>query len=118
MASFVNIIYDSNSVIKCIIVEGHAGIKKSGEGYEVCIALSTLTQAMYRALNTVIGRRFLRYRVSGGSLSLEIINFDKLDINKKNELKSVSNGYLIGIKSLIKEYPDYIKYKEEYKNGT
>ena len=34
-------------------------------------------------------------------------------ICKKEKYKIVSEGYLIGIKELIKEYPDYIKYKEE-----
>ena len=100
MASLVHIVYNSNSIMKCITVEGHAGIKKSGEGYEVCIALSVLTQAMYKALLSTIGKKFLEYKTDDGLLSLELIN------------------YLIGIKSLIKEYPDFIKYKEEYKNGT
>ena len=49
MSSFVNVVYDIESIIQSITVEGHAGIKKSGEGYEVCIALSALTQAMYKA---------------------------------------------------------------------
>ena len=113
MASLVHIVYNSNSIMKCITVEGHAGIKKSGEGYEVCIALSVLTQAMYKALLSTIGKKFLEYKTDDGLLSLELINIDKLDADK-----IVSNGYLIGIKSLIKEYPDFIKYKEEYKNGT
>ncbi|ADG70939.1 ribosomal-processing cysteine protease Prp [Brachyspira murdochii] len=118
MASFVHIVYNSNSIMKCITVEGHAGIKKFGEGYEVCIALSVLTQAMYKALLSTIGKKFLQYKKDDGLLSLELINFDKLDTDKIKEYELVSNGYLIGIKSLIKEYPDFIKYKEEYKNGT
>ncbi|MDO6993164.1 ribosomal-processing cysteine protease Prp [Brachyspira innocens] len=118
MASLVHIVYNSNSIMKCITVEGHAGIKKSGEGYEVCIALSVLTQAMYKALLSTIGKKFLEYKTDDGLLSLELINIDKLDTDKKKEYELVSNGYLIGIKSLIKEYPDFIKYKEEYKNGT
>ena len=118
MASFVHIVYNSNSIMKCITVEGHAGIKKSGEGYEVCIALSVLTQAMYKALLATLGKKFLQYRTDDGLLSLELIDIDKLDNDKKKEYELVSNGYLIGIKSLIKEYPDFIKYKEEYKNGT
>ena len=104
MSSIVNVIYNSESIIESLTIQGHAGIKKSGEGYEVCIALSTLSQALYRASLVIIGKRFLKYKIDDGLLSLE--------------LKIVSNGYLIGIKSLIKEYPDFIKYKEEYKNGT
>ncbi|PCG18736.1 ribosomal-processing cysteine protease Prp [Brachyspira sp. G79] len=118
MASLVYIVYNSDSIMKCITVEGHAGIKKSGEGYEVCIALSILAQAMYKALIHTVGKKFLKYKTDDGLLSLELINIDKLDADKKKEYELVSNGYLIGIKSLIKEYPDFIKYKEEYKNGT
>ena len=118
MSSFVYIVYNSESIIECITISGHAGVKKSGEGYEVCIALSALTQAMYRALLTIVGKRFLSYRIKDGFLNLELIDFDRLEDTKKEEYKIVSNGYLIGIKSLIKEYPDFIKYKEEYKNGT
>ncbi|CRF34209.1 hypothetical protein BRSU_1944 [Brachyspira suanatina] len=118
MSSFVNVVYDIESIIQSITVEGHAGIKRSGEGYEVCIALSALTQAMYKALLSIVGNRFLKYKINDGFLSLEVVNFYKLENDKKIEYKIVSNGYLIGIKSLIKEYPDFIKYKEEYKNGT
>ena len=115
MSSIVNVIYNSESIIESLTIQGHAGIKKSGEGYEVCIALSTLSQALYRASLVIIGKRFLKYKIDDGLLSLELINFDKLESDKKEEYKIV---YLIGIKSLIKEYPDFIKYKEEYKNGT
>lgn len=118
MASFVKVVYNIESIAESITIEGHAGIKKSGEGYEICIALSTLSQAMYKALSAVIGSKFIKYKIKDGFLSLEAINLDKLESSKKEEYKIVSNGYLIGIKSLIKEYPDFIKYKEEYKNGT
>lgn len=118
MASFVTVFYNSECILECLVVEGHAGIKKSGEGYEVCIALSTLTQALYRTVIASIGNDFFIYKINNGFLSLELINYDKLENDKKKEYKIVSNGYLIGIKSLIKEYPDFIKYKEEYKNGT
>ena len=118
MASFVKAVYNSESIIESLTIEGHAGIKKAGEGYEVCIALSTLSQALYRALLVYVGKKFLKYRTYDGGLSLELINFNELEADKKQEYKIVSNGYLIGIKSLIKEYPDFIKYKEEYKNGT
>ncbi|WP_300711401.1 ribosomal-processing cysteine protease Prp [uncultured Brachyspira sp.] len=118
MASFVSVVYNSEYALECIIIEGHAGIKKSGEGYEVCIALSALSQALYRALIHTIGDDFFRNKKYNGFFSLELINWNKLESDKKKEYKIVSNGYLIGIKSLIKEYPDFIKYKEEYKNGT
>lgn len=118
MASLVRVFYNSDFILECITVEGHAGIKKSGEGYEVCIALSTLTQALYRAVTALFGDSFFKCKIKDGFFSLELINSDKLESSKKKDYKIVSNGYLIGIKSLIKEYPDYIKYKEEYKNGT
>lgn len=118
MASFVNVRYNAKGIIEYIVVNGHAGLKKVGEGYEVCIALSSITQAMYRALISIIGKGYLIYKIEDGNLSLRLKDFDKLEENKKNEYRIVSEGYLIGIKELIKEYPDYIKYKEEREHGT
>ena len=113
MASLVNVRYNVYGIIEYISVNGHAGIKKIGEGYEVCIALSSIMQAMCRALISIIGKRHLIYKIEDANLSLKLKDFDKLEKSKKQEYKIVSNGYLIGIKELIKEYPDYIKYKEE-----
>lgn len=113
MASLVNVRYDSDGIIEYISVDGHAGVKKVGEGYEVCIALSSITQAMSRALISKVGKRHLIYKIENANLSLRLKDFDKLEEGKKKEYKIVSEGYLIGIKELIKEYPDYIKYKEE-----
>lgn len=113
MASLVNVRYNSDGIIEYISVDGHAGVKKVGEGYEVCIALSSITQAMSRALISKVGKRHLIYKIENANLSLRLKDFDKLEESEKKEYKIVSEGYLIGIKELIKEYPDYIKYKEE-----
>lgn len=113
MASLVSVRYNSEGIIEYISVDGHAGIKKIGEGYEVCIALSSITQAMQRALISKVGKKYLICKIENASLSLILKDFDKLEDGKKKEYKIVSEGYLIGIKELIKEYPDYIKYKEE-----
>ena len=113
MASLVNVRYNSDGIIEYISVDGHAGVKKVGEGYEVCIALSSITQAMSRALISKVGKGHLIYKIESANLSLRLKDFDKLEESEKKEYKIVSEGYLIGIKELIKEYPDYIKYKEE-----
>ena len=113
MASLVNVRYNMEGIIEYISVDGHAGVKKVGEGYEVCIALSSITQAMSRALISKVGKGHLIYKIESANLSLRLKDFDKLEESEKKEYKIVSEGYLIGIKELIKEYPDYIKYKEE-----
>lgn len=113
MSSTITVVYNSNNILESITVCGHAGIKKSGEGYEVCIAISTLTQAMYISLLNIVGKKYLLLKKDDAFINLKIGNFDELDYNKQNEYKIVSDGYLIAIKSLIKEYPDFIKYKEE-----
>ena len=118
MSSLFSVVYNSDGVIIKVTIEGHAGIKKSGEGYEVCIALSALSQAMLNALTEIIGSKSIKYKINDGYLSFELIGFDKLNKEKAYEYITVSRGYLLGIKSLIKEYPDYVKYKEELKNGT
>ena len=101
-----------------VTIEGHAGIKKFGEGYEVCIALSALSQAMLSTLTEIVGSKSIKHKINDGYLSFELVGFDKLNKEKAYEYITVSRGYLLGIKSLIKEYPDYVKYKEELKNGT
>ena len=118
MSSLFSVVYNSDGVIIKVTIEGHAGIKKSGEGYEVCIALSALFQAMLNALTEIIGSKSIKHEINDGYLSFELVEFDKLDKEKAYEYITVSRGYLLGIKSLIKEYPDYVKYKEELKNGT
>ena len=118
MSSLFSVVYNSDGVIIKVAIEGHAGIKKSGEGYEVCIALSALSQAMLNALTEIVGSKSIKYKINDGYLSFELIGFDKLNKEKAYEYITVSRGYLLGIKSLIKEYPDYVKYKEELKNGT
>ena len=118
MSSLFSVVYNSDGVIAKVTIEGHAGIKKSGEGYEVCIALSALSQAMLNALTEIVGSKSIKHKIYDGYLSFELIGFDKLDKEKAYEYITVSRGYLLGIKSLIKEYPDYVKYKEELKNGT
>ncbi|MBW5391707.1 ribosomal-processing cysteine protease Prp [Brachyspira pilosicoli] len=118
MSSLFSVVYNSDGVIIKVTIEGHAGIKKSGEGYEVCIALSALSQAMLNALTEIVGSKSIKHKINDGYLSFELIRFDKLSKEKAYEYITVSRGYLLGIKSLIKEYPDYVKYKEELKNGT
>ena len=118
MSSLFSVVYNSDGVIIKVTIEGHTGIKKSGEGYEVCIALSALSQAMLNALTEIVGSKSIKHKINDGYLSFELVGFDKLDKEKAYEYITVSRGYLLGIKSLIKEYPDYVKYKEELKNGT
>lgn len=118
MSSLFSVVYNSDGVIIKVTIEGHAGIKKSGEGYEVCIALSALSQAMLNALTEIVGSKSIKHKINDGYLSFELIGFDKLSKEKAYEYITVSRGYLLGIKSLIKEYPDYVKYKEGLKNGT
>ena len=118
MSSLFSVVYNSDGVIIKVTIEVHDGIKKSGEGYEVCIALSALSQAMLNALTEIVGSKSIKHKINDGYLSFELIGFDKLNKEKAYEYITVSRGYLLGIKSLIKEYPDYVKYKEELKNGT
>lgn len=120
MASSVKVVYDEKNVLIRLYVEGHVCVKGEGKGYMVCIALSTLTQAMYRAVERVIGKNYFIYKISDGSLDFEcnLSKFYKLDFTNKEEYKIITKGYLIGLKSLSDEYPEYIKYQEEFLNGT
>ena len=73
MASLVNVRYNSDGIIEYISVDGHAGVKKVGEGYEVCIALSSITQAMSRALISKVGKKYIKGR-NNATRSLSVRN--------------------------------------------
>ena len=95
MSSLFSVVYNSDGVIIKVTIEGHAGIKKSGEGYEVCIALSALSQAMLNALTEIIGSKSIKHEINDGYLSFELVEFDKLDKEKAYEYITVSRGYFL-----------------------
>ena len=116
MFSTVNVYYNSDNALTKMSIEGHAGIKEIGKGYETCIALSSLSQGMYKALIKTLGRACLSYKRRHGSLLIEfnIDKINKLSIDNIQFYKSVTKGYLIAIKELSIEYPNFIKYIEEF----
>lgn len=115
MISTVNVYYSNNTLAK-MTIEGHSGIKETGKGYETCIALSVLSQGMYKALINVLGRKCITYKRRSGELLIEfdIDNINKLSIESIQFYKMVSKGYLIAIKELSAEYPNFIEYIEEF----
>lgn len=116
MFSTVNVYYNSSNVLTKMTVNGHAGIKEIGLGYEACIALSSLSQGMYKALIKTLGKACLSYKRKSGSLLIEfnIEKINKLSIDNIQFYKNVTKGYLIAIKELSIECPSFIKYIEEF----
>lgn len=108
----VTVQYEGNEkkILRSLIVEGHAGSKNS-EGYEVCIALSSLTQGLCKALIKLIGREYFNYKTESGYLSITL----KKDIEDKNKEKYrlITESFMTAIKALSFEYQDFIKYNEE-----
>lgn len=113
----VYVYYNNTLIPNKITVEGHTGIKEHGKGYEICISLSALSQGLYKALVNILGRKKLKYKRKSGYLCLECDIFS-LKESEIDTYKKVSYGFLIAIKELSKEYKNYIKYIEEFSNGT
>ena len=109
MASLVNVHYNVYGIIEYISVNGHAGIKKIGEGYEVCIALSSIMQAMCRALISIIGKRHLIYKIEDANLSLKLKDFDKLEESKKQEYNIVNTKFYNEINKQMKKIFDDVE---------
>lgn len=95
-----------------ISVEGHAGMKNK-DGYEVCVAVSAISQAMAVALENTSGKA-VKYKKKSGMFELAF------DIRKgKKDIYAhavVANAFIESIKALAKENKKYIDYKEHY-NG-
>jgi hypothetical protein len=114
MFSEVHISYSSDKTLLKMEVSGHAGVKEVGRGYEVCIALSALTQGLYKSLSKVIGKKYLSYKRKSGYLLLEF-NIQKVNKLSEEDIKNykiITNAYLIAIKDLSYEYQNFIKYVE------
>ncbi len=111
MASEIHTFFSSQKLLLELEVKGHAGVKEVGRGYEVCIALSSLTQGLYKSLGKMIGKKYFDYRRKSGYLSLKC-KIDALSDENKEIYKIITNAYLIAIKDLSYEYQNLIKYVE------
>lgn len=98
---------NDNKILKSLTVKGHAGAKES-EGYEVCIALSSLTQGLYKALAKLIGKEYFDYKRENGYLSIALKkNIENCNIEK---YELITESFITAIKALSFEYQDFIKY--------
>ncbi|RKD32489.1 ribosomal-processing cysteine protease Prp [Thermohalobacter berrensis] len=107
---------DKGKIIKYII-KGHTGFERSGRDI-LCSAVSTLSQTALIALNEVcdIPEKDIDFKVEDGYLEVNIPR--NLDIEKRMKTDIVLDTMLVGIKALIKEYPEYLTLEfREVKNN-
>ncbi len=102
--------YNDKGYLTSMIVEGHAGVKGQ-EGYEVCIAISTLSQAMVHALKNAIDARLVKLVRKSGYLkfSCKIENAVGYDVYV---YAIISKTFVDSIKDIAKQYEKFIDYKE------
>ena len=106
----INIFYDKSKFLKEMVIEGHAGIKNE-DGYEVCIAISTISQAMVYALEDAISIMLVKIKRKNGYLRF-VCKTDKLENYDSYVYGIISKAFIDSIKVLAKQYKCYIDYKE------
>lgn len=102
--------YDKKGYLAEMLIEGHAGVK-GADGYEVCIAISTLSQAMVVALKKAVNVGLLKIVRKSGYLKFSC---------KTESLKGydvyiyaiISRAFVDSIRDLAKEYDKFVDYKE------
>ncbi len=102
----INIYYDEGGILKEMIIEGHAGIKND-DGYEVCIAISSISQAMIIAIENAIGIGSFRVKRKSGYMKF-VCKTDRLNNYDKYIYAIISNAFVDSIKAFAKQYKKYI----------
>ncbi|KGG80191.1 hypothetical protein Y919_07755 [Caloranaerobacter azorensis H53214] len=90
-------------------LKGHAGYAEYGKDI-VCAAISVLSQTALIALNEVCGidTNDIKYRIDEEKGHLSVIIPDNLTKEKRFKADIVFETMIVGIKGLLKEYPDYL----------
>lgn len=102
----INLIIDSNKIIKKIKVKGHSNFAKHGEDI-VCSAVSILIYSAYLSLKN-IPLINLNFKDDKRLFFFEIKDFNKEFIG---ELRGITIFLVTGINSLLKDYSKYIKFE-------
>ena len=105
----VEIYRNKENYIKRYKISGHANYADHGQDI-VCAAVSILGQTILLSLGKVVGlEKDLKYKIQDGFLDVKLPKEIDNSILEKTQI--VLDTFLIGIKSLIDSYPEYIKLK-------
>ncbi len=106
----ITVSYDKRGYLAEMLIEGHAGVKGQ-DGYEVCIAISTLSQAMVVALKNVVGVGFVKIIRKSGYLKFSCKTEGFKDYNAYT-YAIISKAFVDSVKDIAKEYNKFVNYKE------
>ncbi len=90
-----------------LTVSGHAA-PKGAVGYEVCIAASTLTQGLAKAVRGSAPGAVVEYRKAKGDMTLVIRPADGV----RTECDTLIRGFLAALRDLAGENAAYMTYSE------
>lgn len=102
---FVTAEVDKNKILQKVVISGHSGFAKKGKDI-VCSAVSILLQSLYLSLNN-IGDVKIYYADDKEKVLLEIKEYVN---DVEGELRGITLQFILGIKSLSKEYNKYISF--------
>ncbi len=102
--------YNDKGYLTEMIIEGHAGIKND-DGYEVCIAISTISQAMVLALQNAVDIRLIKLIRKSGYLKFtcKTENIKDYDVYV---YAIISKAFVDSLKDIALQYKKFVNYKE------
>ncbi|MTI68756.1 MAG: ribosomal-processing cysteine protease Prp [Firmicutes bacterium] len=95
---------NSNGDIVKYILKGHTGFEESGKDI-VCSAVSVLAITGANSLNEVCN---INIKVNMEDGYLEVLIPEDINTEKRDKANVVIETILVGIKSTMESYPDYI----------
>ncbi len=102
--------YDKRGYLAEMHIEGHAGVKGQ-DGYEVCIAISTLSQAMVVALKNVVDVGFVKIVRKSGYLKFSC-KTEKFEDYNAYIYAIISKAFVDSMKDIVRQYNKFVDYKE------
>ncbi|WMM23544.1 ribosomal-processing cysteine protease Prp [Tissierella sp. MB52-C2] len=102
---------DEKNKIKKYTIEGHANYDSYGKDI-VCAAMSVLSQTTLLSLVKVCGidEKTIKYSIDDiGFLSVELPN--NIEDDKLEKTQILLESLVVGIKSIIESYPEYVTLK-------
>ncbi len=102
--------FDKMGSVAEMLVEGHAGVKGEN-GYEVCIAISTLSQAMVVALQNASSARLVKVNRKSGYLKFSC-KTEKIEGYNAYTYAIVGKAFVDSLRDIAKQYDKFVNYKE------
>ena len=103
---------DNNNYIRRYSITGHSGYDEHGKDI-VCSAISVLSQTALLSLVKVCGieEKEIEYSIDEESGYLDVILSNNIEASRLEKTEIVLKTMVLGIESIIENYPGYINLK-------